>query len=91
MAGPDGGKLNRKTFNNWWNKAKKAAEVSLGKTIPGTYHDVKAKAISDYEGSGKDKQLFSGHKTESQVLVYDRKIKISPSLDLPFLSDTEEE
>ncbi|WP_267911631.1 hypothetical protein, partial [Citrobacter cronae] len=27
----------------------------------------------DYEVSSKDKQLFSGHKTESQVVVYDRK------------------
>lgn len=91
IPGPSGGKLNRKTFNTWWNKAKKAAAISLGRTIPGTYHDVKAKAISDYEGSSKDKQLFSGHKTESQVLVYDRKIKVSPSLDVPFLSDAEED
>ncbi|HDG5028538.1 TPA: integrase, partial [Klebsiella pneumoniae] len=33
-----------------------------------------------YEGSSKDKQIFSGHKTESQVLVYDRSIKITPTL-----------
>ncbi|MDT1909138.1 integrase, partial [Acinetobacter baumannii] len=44
-------------------------------------HDLKAKGISDYEGSGRDKQKFSGHKTESQVLVYDRKVKISPTLN----------
>ncbi|EOT0207014.1 hypothetical protein ACNKLN_004704, partial [Salmonella enterica subsp. enterica serovar Newport] len=29
----------------------------------------------------KDKQKYSGHKTESQVLVYDRKVKMSPTLD----------
>ncbi|EGA4820946.1 integrase, partial [Salmonella enterica] len=43
----------------------------------------KAKAISDFEGSSRDKQIFSGHKTESQVLIYDRKVQISPTLDLP--------
>ncbi|ECD7342096.1 integrase, partial [Salmonella enterica subsp. enterica serovar Newport] len=41
----------------------------------------KAKGISDYEGSSKEKQLFSGHKTESQVMVYDRKIRITPTLN----------
>ncbi|ENM8185462.1 integrase, partial [Salmonella enterica] len=46
---------------------------------------LKAKGISDYEGSSKEKQLFSGHKTESQVLVYDRKVKVSPTLDRPSL------
>ena len=29
----------------------------------------------------KEKQLFSGHKTESQVMVYDRKIRITPTLN----------
>ncbi|VGE60520.1 site-specific recombinase, phage integrase family protein [Klebsiella quasipneumoniae] len=84
IPSPAGGKLNRKTFNTWWNDAKKKAEIKMGRTIPGTFHDIKAKAISDFEGSSKDKQLFSGHKTEGQVLVYDRKVKLTPSLKLPF-------
>ncbi|EMQ4691832.1 integrase, partial [Escherichia coli] len=33
--------------------------------------------------SSRDKQLFSGHKTEGQVLIYDRKVKVSPTLDVP--------
>ncbi|MFQ3232012.1 MAG: integrase [Reinekea sp.] len=37
-----------------------------------TFHDLKAKGISDYEGN---KQEFSGHKTAAQVDVYDRKVK----------------
>ena len=37
----------------------------------------------------KDKQLFSDHKTERQVAVYDRKVKISPTLDLPVLGKSE--
>ncbi|HGN8817133.1 TPA: integrase, partial [Citrobacter freundii] len=28
------------------------------------------------------KQRFSGHKTESQVLVYDRKVRVTPTLDV---------
>jgi hypothetical protein len=83
IPGPSGGAMNKKTFNTWWNKAKKAAAIKLGRSVPGTFHDIKAKAISDYEGSSRDKQLFSGHKTESQVTTYDRKVKISPTLDRP--------
>ncbi|HBY2053373.1 TPA: integrase, partial [Klebsiella pneumoniae] len=58
-----------------------AASEELGRPLDCTFHDLKAKGISDYEGSGRDKQKFSGHKTESQVLVYDRKVKISPTLN----------
>jgi hypothetical protein len=63
-----------------------AAAINTGRTIPGTFHDIKAKAVSDYEGSTRDKQLFSGHKTENQVNTYDRKVKISPTLDVPFMT-----
>ncbi|EFK0226229.1 integrase, partial [Escherichia coli] len=49
------------------------------------FHDIKAKGISDYEGSSRDKHIFSGHKTENQVLIYDRKTKITPTLDLPLV------
>lgn len=70
-----------KGFNEAWRKARNLAGNSLGRPLDCTFHDLKAKGISDYEGTGKDKQKFSGHKTESQVLVYDRKIKVSPTLN----------
>lgn len=89
IPSPTGGRMNKKTFNTWWNNAKKAAALKLGRSIPGTFHDIKAKAISDYEGSSKEKQLFSGHKTESQVVTYDRKVKISPTLDVPMMGEEE--
>ncbi len=41
------------------------------------YHDIKAKAISDFEG---DKQQFSGHKSRTQVESYNRKPELVPSL-----------
>lgn len=82
----DGGQFIRKTFNNRWLKAVRAAEAEISRQLDYTFHDIKAKAISDFEGSSKDKQMFSGHKTESQVLVYDRKVQISPTLDLPLIS-----
>lgn len=81
-----GGKVIAKTLNNWWNEAKRAAEQKAGAPFGCNFHDLKAKGISDYEGSSRDKQLFSGHKTESQVLIYDRKIKITPSLNLPMVA-----
>ena len=74
-----------KTLINWWNDAKRDAEQKMGMSFGCNFHDIKAKGISDYEGSSRDKQLFSGHKTESQVLVYDRKVKVTPSLDVPHM------
>lgn len=64
------------SFNSRWRKAREAARVATGMPLDFTFHDLKAKGISDYEGSSRDKQLFSGHKTERQVAVYDRKVKV---------------
>ncbi|RVR37640.1 integrase [Klebsiella pneumoniae] len=76
-----GERYSYKGFNEAWRKARNAASEELGRPLDCTFHDLKAKGISDYKGSGRDKQKFSGHKTESQVLVYDRKVKISPTLN----------
>lgn len=78
-----GEKYKYKNFNEHWNEDKREAEKILGKEITFTFHDLKAKGISDFDGTTKDKQMFSGHKTESQVLIYDRKVKKSPTLNLP--------
>jgi len=72
-----------KGFNEIWVEARNRANAISGIDTDFTFHDLKAKGISDYEGSSRDKQLFSGHKTEGQVLVYDRKVKITPTLDAP--------
>ncbi|CAQ85231.1 MULTISPECIES: tyrosine-type recombinase/integrase [Photorhabdus] len=85
----DGNQFTKSGFDNHWREAKEKAAELLGRKIDFTFHDIKAKAISDFEGSSKDKQLFSGHKTESQVKVYDRKTKITPTLDLPKISKNE--
>lgn len=76
-----GERYSYKGFNEAWRKARTAAADSLGVPLDCTFHDLKAKGISDYEGTGRDKQQFSGHKTETQVLVYDRKTKVSPTLN----------
>ncbi|WP_256575209.1 hypothetical protein [Klebsiella variicola] len=78
-------KIIRKTFNTWWDDVKREGGLKLGRNIPGTSHDIQAKAISDYEASSRDKHLFSGHKTESQILTYDRKIKVTPMLNFETL------
>ncbi len=65
--------------------AKRTANQPLGCDISSTFHDLKAKSISDYEGSSRDTQLFSGRKTEGLVLVFDRKVKVTPTLDAPVI------
>ncbi len=43
-----------------------------------TFHDLKAKGISDLEGSSYEKQTISGHKNVAQTARYDRKINVVP-------------
>lgn len=46
-----------------------------------TFHDLKAKGISDFTGTLTDKQHFSGHKDLASVRIYDRALSVSPTLD----------
>lgn len=43
-----------------------------------TFHDLKAKGISDLNGSLAEKQAISGHKNIGQTAKYDRKTQIVP-------------
>ena len=45
-----------------------------------SFHDLKAKGISDFAGN---KQDFSGHKSAKMIPVYNRKLKHSPTLGKP--------
>ncbi|MCZ6501379.1 MAG: hypothetical protein O6945_02570 [Gammaproteobacteria bacterium] len=44
-------------------------------------HRIRAKAITDWAGSRQDKWMFSQHKSESMVDLYDASIPTSPSHD----------
>ncbi|WJV61044.1 integrase [Pectobacteriaceae bacterium C52] len=89
IANSRGGKYSYNGLNDLWRKARAAASEKLGYPMKCHFHDIKAKGISDYDGSSRDKQLFSGHKTEAQVITYDRKVNVSPTLDLPLISEYE--
>lgn len=57
-------------FKSAWQQVKlKAAD--RGHAIDWTFHDLKAKGVSDFEG---DKHLASGHKTHAMTEVYNRKL-----------------
>ena len=72
-----GHKVTTDMIGHWWKRAKAEAKSKYPSiTFDFTFHDIKAKSISDYEGN---KQTFSGHKTASQVAVYDRKPEIVDS------------
>jgi hypothetical protein len=40
-----------------------------------TLHDLKAKGISDFEGTLQEKQEASGHSSSAMTDKYDRKVK----------------
>jgi len=69
-----GSKVTTYMVRGWWDKAKAdAKEINPSMGIDFTFHDIKAKSISDYDGN---KQKFSGHKTLSQVAIYDRRTEL---------------
>jgi len=67
------------TLRNWYDKARSKAKLNhSGEWLADfTFHDIKAKSISDYDGNLQD---FSGHKTEAQAQSYSRKVKVTPTL-----------
>ncbi|MGJ0192527.1 hypothetical protein ACR6A7_09330 [Pantoea sp. RRHST58] len=74
-----GGKYTRDAFHSAWAKARSAASaVRAERQLDFTFHDIKAKGISDRDGKLRKKQNISGHKSISQTARYDRKVKIVP-------------
>src|SRR3990167_95102 len=60
-----------------WAANKKRIKLRYDIKIDWTYHDIKAKGISDFDG---DKQNFSGHKTARQAGDYDRRTHVVPTI-----------
>lgn len=74
-----GSRYTRDAFNAQWMKAKNTAKEKFPRmAFDFTFHDLKAKDISDLEGSLYEKQAISGHKNASQTARYDRKITVVP-------------
>ncbi|WP_237388003.1 tyrosine-type recombinase/integrase [Xenorhabdus sp. Sc-CR9] len=74
-----GSRYTRDGFNSRWRKAKLLAK----ETFPDldfnfTFHDLKAKGVSDLEGPLSEKQQITGHKNITQTARYDRKVNIVP-------------
>lgn len=75
----NGQPFTRDGFNSRWAAAKaRAKEKFPGLTFDFTFHDLKAKGISDLKGTLQEKQAISGHKTITQTARYDRKTQIVP-------------
>ncbi|MBK0032712.1 tyrosine-type recombinase/integrase [Erwinia sp. S43] len=76
---PSGSKYTRDGFNSRWLKAKQDAKAAFPEIdFNFTFHDLKAKGISDLSGSLYEKQAISGHKNVEQTARYDRKIVVVP-------------
>ena len=71
----NGRQPSRTTINRDWAKAKKAAGLDYpqGHELHLTFHDIKAKSISDFDGNDQEKTTFSGHSSIKMMRVYSRK------------------
>ncbi|EPA0294208.1 tyrosine-type recombinase/integrase [Enterobacter hormaechei] len=75
----NGRRYTRDGFNSRWQQAKEEAQKKHPHMLfDFTFHDLKAKGVSDLEGSLQEKQQISGHKTITQTARYDRKVKVVP-------------
>ncbi|SUW63257.1 Site-specific recombinase XerC [Buttiauxella agrestis] len=75
----DGQKYTRDGFNSRWEVAREVARQKFPHlSFDFTFHDLKAKGVSDLEGTLQEKQQISGHKTITQTARYDRKVQIVP-------------
>lgn len=75
----NGARYTRDGFNSRWQLARDEAQKKFPHLLfDFTFHDLKAKGVSDLEGSLQEKQQISGHKTITQTARYDRKVKIVP-------------
>ncbi|MCU7976106.1 tyrosine-type recombinase/integrase [Shewanella sp. SW36] len=75
------GKLTQEGLRSAWKRAMAKMEMDypqIERTF--TFHDIKAKGVSDFEGTLSEKQQYSGHKTLAQVNTYDRKVEIVPTI-----------
>ncbi|MDC9620835.1 tyrosine-type recombinase/integrase [Xenorhabdus sp. XENO-7] len=74
-----GHKYTRDGFNSRWKKAKDIAKDTFPELdFNFTFHDLKAKGISDLDGTLAEKQMISGHRNITQTARYDRKIEVVP-------------
>lgn len=78
---PDSGAWTRDGFNTRWRKSRDEAKKTSGLPMDFTFHDLKAKGISDLDGTLQEKQAISGHKPAGQTARYDRKTKIVDSVE----------
>lgn len=70
ISKPDGSKYAVRGIQGQY----KAATVKAG-IVGCTFHDIKARGISDFEGTLSEKQDAAGHTTAAQTAKYDRKVK----------------
>lgn len=76
---PSGSKYTRDGFNSRWMKAKQDAKETFPDVdFDFTFHDLKAKGISDLSGNIYEKQAISGHKNVEQTARYNRKVAVVP-------------
>lgn len=67
----DGSPYAKRTIQMQFEKARKESGLSGF-----TFHDLKAKGISDFDGTLADKKHAAGHTTEQQTRSYDRKVSV---------------
>jgi len=76
---PNGSGYTRDGFNSRWSAAREVAKQKFPELLfDFTFHDLKAKGVSDLEVDLYEKRAITGHKNVEQTAAYDRKITVVP-------------
>lgn len=71
---PNDSGCTRDGFNSRWSAAREAAKLKFPELLfDFTFHDLKAKGVSDLERDLYEKRAITGHKNVEQNAAYDRK------------------
>lgn len=74
-----GNKYTENGLNYLWRRVKQRCEKRYPHlSFDFTFHDLKAKGISDLDGTLQEKQAIAGHKNIRSTAIYDRRIPIVP-------------
>lgn len=81
FANDYGESIKEEAFTSAWGRLMRAAQAAAKKEkkefLSFTFHDLKAKGVSDFDG---DKKRASGHRSDAMVQVYDRvKDRVEPT------------
>jgi len=83
----NGNRYSKSGFRSRFLDAKEKARCATNLKMDFTFHDIKAKGISDFRGSLEEKREAAGHTTNEQTRTYVRTVPIVNTVETSYFDD----